>query len=1048
MDKLLPLDFLEESIIKISKSSTIDLNFFSKGLVKLGYERVGQVDRPGEFAVRGGIIDIYCATEDNPFRIELWGDEIDSIRYFEVRSQRSIENLDNAVIYPASEYLLDKATIKKGLSKIGKEKEIQVKTLRADMKTEEAYRLKSLTDEFSSNIEGLTSYVGINSYVQYFYEKTVSFFEYFSKDNSIIFIDEPSRVVEKAEFVETEFRESMANRLEKGYVLPGQVNSVYDYKEIIGILNNNNILLISTMDSKLKEFNVKHKWDITVRSVNPYNNNFELLVSDLNKWKREGYRILLLSSSRTRAGRLSDDLNQRGLNAFFTEDLNREVQDGEIMVSTGSLHRGFEYPLIRFVIISESDIFGRQRKKKKRRRSDKEGKQIQGFAELAIGDYVIHENHGLGIYKGITKLEVDKIEKDYIKIEYGDGGILYILATSLDMLQKYGGDQGRKPKLNKLNSPEWKKTKSKVQGEVKEIAKELIELYAIRSEKRGYNFSEDTVWQKEFEETFPYEETDDQLKAIEKTKLDMESGKIMDRLICGDVGYGKTEIAIRAAFKAVVDGKQVAFLVPTTILAQQHYNTFNQRMKDYPINIEMLSRFKTKTQQNRIMERLKKGSVDIVIGTHRLLSKDIEYKDLGLLIIDEEQRFGVTHKEKIKKMKSDIDVLTLTATPIPRTLQMSLIGIRDMSVLREPPVDRHPIQTYVLERNDEMVREAINRELARSGQVYYVFNRVKEIDEVASKLKKLAPDANVAVAHGQMSERQLERIMLDFINRDIDVLVSTTIIETGLDIPNVNTIIIDDADRFGLSQLYQLRGRVGRSNRTSYAFLMYRRNKILKETAEKRLQAIKEFTDLGSGIRIAMKDLEIRGAGNLLGAKQSGHMEAVGYDLYVKMLRKAIKSMQGKVSTEDMFETTVDMNIDAFIPNRYIENEHEKLDIYKRIAEIENEEEFVDMQEELIDRFGDLPESVNNLLKISLIKSEAHGAYITEFIYRDNEIKMVMYNSAKISVEKIPAFINKHKPFLKLHNEEPPYFTYTIKNESKGSGGKMQPSKERRLMGE
>lgn len=1031
LDKILPLSYIEDSIINISESSTINLKTLASQLVKMGYERLGQVERPGEFAIRGGIIDIFSPSEENPIRIELWGDEVDSIRYFEVDSQRSIENLESIVIYPASEYLLDSATIKAGLSKIEKEKEKQVKKLRAEMKTEEAYRLKSTVEEFSSNLENFSGYVGINSYIQYFYDETVSLFDYFRDDNSIIFVDEPNRVIEKAEAIETEFRESMISRLEKGYVLPGQIDAIYSYKELIAVLHQKNLILISTMDSKQSEFNVKEKFNLTVRSVNPYNNNFDILVKDLARWKKDGYRILLLSSSNTRAMRLSDDLGQEGLNAFYTKDLDRQVQGGEIMVSSGSLHRGFEYPFIKFVIISESDIFGRQKKKKRRKRSDREGQKIHSFAELSYGDYVIHENHGLGIYKGLTKLEVDGIEKDYLKIEYGDGGVLYILATALDLLQKYASSESKKPKLNKLNSPEWKKTKTRVKGAVKEIAKELVELYAIRSEKPGYQYSSDTVWQKEFEETFPYEETDDQLKAIEDTKKDMESNKIMDRLVCGDVGYGKTEIAIRAAFKAVMDGKQVAFLVPTTILAQQHYNNFAQRMKDYPINVDLLSRFKTPTDQKRTIEKIKKGRVDIIIGTHRLLSKDIVYKDLGLLIIDEEQRFGVAHKEKIKQLKADVDVLTLTATPIPRTLHMSLIGIRDMSILEEPPVDRYPIQTYVLEKNDEIIREAINREMARDGQIYYVYNRVKDIDEVASKIKKIVPDATVAVAHGQMSEKQLERIMFDFINNDIDVLVATTIIETGLDIPNVNTIIIDDADRLGLSQLYQLRGRVGRSNRTSYAFLMYRRNKVLKEIAEKRLQAIKEFTELGSGIKIAMRDLQIRGAGNILGAKQSGHLEAVGYDLYVKMLNQAIRALKGDYSDKDIFETTVDMNVDAFIPNTYITNESEKLDIYKRIAEIENEEEFFDMQDELIDRFGDIPQSVNNLLKIALLKSEAHDAYVTEFTYRNNVIKMIMYDNAKIKVDKIPELVNKYKPCLKLHPEAPPYFTYTFEVKKK-----------------
>lgn len=1031
MDKILPIEILEESVIKINEMSHVNLEELARQLVKMGYERLGQVERPGEFAIRGGILDVYSSTENNPFRIELWGDEVDSIRYFDINNQRSIEKTEEINIFPAAEYLLDTDTIKEGLLKIKKEKDQQVKILRDEMKTEEAYRLKSTIEEFENSLENYSGLIGINSYIDYFYDETVSLFEYFKNDDSIVFVDELTRVIEKGEAVATEFRESMINRLEKGYILPGQINGLYTYNELLDMLKQTNLLLISTMDTNQEMFNIKEKSNFTVRSINSYNNNFDLLVKDLKFWKKNGYRALLLSSSRTRAMRLDDDLRQKGLNSFFTDDLERTIKDGEIMVSSGNIHKGFEYPLIKFVLVSESDIFGRKRRKKRKKYKELEGKQIKSFTELKAGDYVIHENHGLGIYQGITKLQVDGIEKDYIKIEYGNSGNLYILATALDLLQKYASKEGRKPKLNKLNSAEWKKTKSKVKGEIKEIAKELVELYAKRQAKEGYQFSSDTVWQKEFEETFPYEETDDQLKAIEETKADMESKKIMDRLICGDVGYGKTEVAIRAAFKAVLDGKQVAFLVPTTILAQQHYNTFSQIMKNYPVNIDMLSRFKTNAEQKSITEKLKQGRVDIIIGTHRLISKDVKYKDLGLLIIDEEQRFGVTHKEKIKSLKADIDVLTLTATPIPRTLHMSLIGIRDMSVLEEAPVDRHPIQTYVLERNDEIIREAINRELARSGQVYYVYNRVKDIDEIASKIRHLVPDANIEVAHGQMNERQLEGIMLDFINGEIDVLVSTTIIETGLDIPNVNTIIIDDADRLGLSQLYQLRGRVGRSNRSSYAFLMYRRDKVLKEIAEKRLQAIKEFTDLGSGIRIAMKDLEIRGAGNILGAKQSGHMEAVGYDLYVKMLNSAIRSMKGEISEDDIFETAVDMNIDAFIPSRYITIESEKLDFYKRIAGIENKEEFMDMQEELTDRFGDIPESVNNLLKIAYLKAKAHSLYITEITYRDNDLTMVMYNKANVKVEKISEFINKYKPYLKFHPEQEPYFTYTFDKNKK-----------------
>ena len=784
------------------------------------------------------------------------------------------------------------------------------------------------------------------------------------------------------------------------------------------------------LDMKCNQLNIKDRIAIESRTVNPYNNSFELLVKDLKRYKKNGYRMILLSSSRTRAKRLAEDLMNEELPAFYSEDFDRVLSPGEIMTGYGKVKKGYEYPAVKFVVISESDIFGSEKKKKKRHRMY-EGEKIASFTDLNIGDYVVHENHGLGIYRGIEKIEVDKTVKDYIKIEYAGGGNLYILATQLELIQKYAGADAKKPKLNKLGGQEWNKTKTKVRGAVKEIAGDLVRLYAVRQSERGFAYGPDTVWQREFEEMFPFEETEDQDLAIEATKKDMESTKIMDRLICGDVGYGKTEIAIRAAFKAVQDGKQVAFLVPTTILAQQHYNNFVQRMKDFPVNIDLLCRFRSAGEQKKTLEKLKKGQVDIIIGTHRLLSKDVVFKDLGLLMIDEEQRFGVTHKEKIKQLKNNIDVLTLTATPIPRTLHMSLIGIRDMSVLEEPPMDRIPIQTYVMEYNEELVREAISRELARGGQAYYVYNRVKEIADVATKIAELVPEANVAYAHGQMKETELENIMYKFINGEIDVLVSTTIIETGLDISNVNTMIIHDADNMGLSQLYQLRGRVGRSNRTAYAFLMYKRDKMLKEVAEKRLAAIKEYTELGSGFKIAMRDLEIRGAGNLLGAEQHGHMEAVGYDLYCKMLNEAVKEAKG-MKQEESLDTTIDIDIDAYIPMGYIPNEVQKLDIYKRIADIQTDEETEEMLEELIDRFGDPPKPVENLLYIAKIKSLAHEVYMTEISQKADTVKFTLYGKAKLDVAKIPEFIASYGNNLKITMDaKAPYFTYFLKKNSR-----------------
>ena len=957
MDFLESLEKIKEQLIHYESDSTVDIEQLKNQLVVLGYERVGQVEMPGQFSVRGGIVDIYCLTEENPWRIELWGDEIDSIRSFDPESQRSLENLEELTIYPAVEHIGDK-----------------------DM---------------------------------------VSFLDYFPEERTIIFLDEPNRLTEKGGAVEEEYRQSRMHREEKGSRnLPE--NWLCSFEQLQKELNKRNCISVCALEPKQAGWKVREKFYLEVKSISAYNNSFELLVKDLHQYKKQGYRIALLSGSRTRAERLAKDLQEEGLAAFYGQDYDREICPGEIMVVYGHAKKGFEYPLIKFAVMTESDIFGQEQKKKKKKNYS--GSRIQDFAELSIGDFVVHEKHGLGIYRGIEKVEVDRIVKDYIKIEYRGGSNLYIPATQLDCLQKYSGaDAAKAPKLNKLGTQEWNKTKSKVRGAVKNIAKELVELYAVRQEKEGYVCGPDTVWQREFEEMFPYEETEDQLSAIEDAKRDMESTRIMDRLICGDVGYGKTEVALRAAFKEVQESRQVAYLAPTTILAQQIYNTFVQRMKEFPVRVELLCRFRTLAQQKKAIEDLKKGQVDVIIGTHRILSKDVQFKNLGLLIVDEEQRFGVTHKEKIKQLKKDVDVLTLTATPIPRTLHMSLIGIRDMSVLEEPPMDRMPIQTYVMEYDEETVREAINRELRRGGQVYYVYNRVTDIADVALRIAKLVPDARVDFAHGQMSERELENVMYSFVNGDIDVLVSTTIIETGLDISNVNTMIIHDSDRYGLSQLYQLRGRIGRSNRTAYAFLMYRKNVMLKETAEKRLAAIREYTDLGSGFKIAMRDLELRGAGNLLGAQQHGHMNAVGYDLYCKMLNEAVKEAKGIHTMED-FETSVDLNVDAYIPDSYISNEFQKLDIYKRIAGIETQQDYDDMLEELLDRFGEPGKAVLNLLAIAKLKAIAHQGYVTEIKQTGKTVRFTLYEKARLNTEGFPALMQKYRRGLQFKNEQEPKF--------------------------
>ncbi len=1025
MTPQVPLSIWKAHILKIAKNGTLDEKNIANRLVNMGYEKSYQVENPGQFSIRGGIIDIFDLTEENPYRIELWGDEIESIRSFDILSQRSIEKLESVSIYPATELVLSSNDKEVGLEKIQKECKTVAEKFRKRGMPEEAGRIESHVKELMEQIE-FQVMPNLDSYIHYFYKYTDSFLDFFDEDTSILVLDEPARMKEHASAVELEFRESMMHRVQKGYLLPGQMELLSSLATTAAWVMQRRSFSVAALDMKNPIVKPEYKYDVASKSISSYNNSFEALVKDLEKYKKAGYKIVLLSGSRSRAQRLANNLQDVNISAFFTENPMRTLNAGEVMTYYGSIHKGFEYPLIKLVVISESDIFTIEKKKKKRK-SAYEGQKIQNFTDLKVGDYVVHEHHGLGIYRGIEKVEVDKVVKDYMKIEYRDGGALYVLATGFSVIQKYASSDAKRPKINKLGSKEWSNTKTKVKGAVNEVAKDLVRLYAIRQEKEGYPFSKDTVWQKEFEEMFPFEETQDQLVAIEDTKKDMESTKIMDRLICGDVGYGKTEIAIRAAFKAVQEGKQVVVLVPTTILAQQHYNTFSQRMKDFPIRVEMLSRFKTAAEAKKIIADLQRGFVDIIIGTHRVLSDDIKYKDLGLLVIDEEQRFGVTHKEKIKQLKENIDVLTLTATPIPRTLHMSLIGIRDMSVLEEAPNDRMPIQTYVMEYNEEMVREAIVRELAREGQVYYVYNRVNNIADVAARLEELVPEANVAYAHGQMKEAELERIMLSFIEGEIDVLVSTTIIETGLDISNVNTMIIHDSDTLGLSQLYQLRGRVGRSNRNAYAFLMYKKDRLLKEVAEKRLQAIKEFTDLGSGFKIAMRDLEIRGAGNLLGKVQHGHMEAVGYDLYCKMLNEAVKKEKGIETIED-FNTMVDLDVDAFIPSEYIMNEYQKLDIYKRIASALSSQECDDLYDEMKDRFGNVPKSADNLLRISRLRLRAHKLFIAELKGKNGEIRMVMNKDAKIKVENIPVLLQSHKKELTFQAAgEPTFFFKYIK---------------------
>ena len=964
MDKIPSRKSMCRDTVELSEGMIIPIRNLSKLLAGAGYERVPEVEAMGQFAVRGGIIDIFPMSEEMPVRVEFFDDEIDTIRIFDPETRRSVERVEKASIFPSGD-------------------------------------------------EG---------------NEEVSLLDWFP-ESALIIADDPVRLRAKAELTEAEFREAAEKRLSAGVTADedgetGLAADIFGASEIMDRLKNPRTVYIAALDDSLREFGAKRQFDFSTGTTGTYKDSFELLITDIRHYEKEMFRVTVMTPSRTRASRLAERLREEGIHAFCPDERSGELRPGTTEVVYGTLNKGYLCPGLRYVLLTEADMFGSARPKKAHRKGGFQGEKLSSLEELSVGDYVVHESHGIGVYKGIERIEQDEVAKDYIHIEYGDGGSLYLPATRLDLVQKYSGADGRKPKLSKLNSGEWQKTRQRVAGAVNDLAKELVELYARRSVIKGFQCGPDTVWQKEFEELFPYEETEDQLNAIEAVKRDMESERIMDRLVCGDVGYGKTEIALRAAFKAVQEGRQVVYLVPTTILCRQHYNTFKERMANFPVEVDMMCRFRTSAENKKTAERLKTGLCDIVIGTHRVLSKDVNFKNLGLLIIDEEQRFGVSHKEKIKKLKNDVDVLVLTATPIPRTLHMSLSGIRDLSILEEPPFDRVPIQTYVMEYNDELVREAVNRELSRNGQVFYVYNRVKGIEEKAAHLQHLLPGARVEYAHGQMPERQLESIMVDFVEGNIDVLLSTTIIETGLDIPNANTLIVDGAENLGLSQLYQIRGRVGRSNRTSYAFLMYRKDRILSEEAEKRLKAIREFTEFGSGIKIAMRDLEIRGAGNVLGSEQSGQMEAVGYELYVKLLKKAVRLLSGIVEEREEFVTTIDCDVDAFIPDTYIRSEYQKLDIYKRISGITNEEAYADMQDELTDRFGDIPAEVENLLRIALTKALAHRASISEITIKKDSFFMTFLPDARINVDAVPDVIAAEKGKLRLERGKNPRFIY------------------------
>ena len=989
MQKMISKEELYENIVDFKIGETYSIENLKQTFVKLGYERTNLIEGQGQFSIRGGIVDVGLSNKIG-VRIEFWGDEVDSIRYFKIDSQRSTEMIQNITIFPAHEFIVQ--NIYNAIKKI-----------------EENYSNVDEDIELIKNGENISK---IDKYFNEFYDKQEYFLDYLS-DKYLIFIDENSKIQQRKENIIIENNNLIKSLVEKERIVPESIKNVsnyeYDYskKQIIYLEQNDIIKNIL-------------KFSFTTREINYYKSEIDLLITDLNEYAKKN-RVIILGGNETTSEKVCELLKEREVNYKYEKEI-KSVNPGEIIVTLGAFSAGFQNYDLKLVVINLSNSFEETVKKKKYKNSAfKQGEKIV-FADLKEGDFVVHKLHGIGQFMGVNTITTaDKITKDYIKIKYKNDDVLYVPTDSLDSVRKYIGGGDTSPKLNKLGTKEWENTKSKVKKNLEIIAKDLVELYAKRQHVKGFEFSKDTPWQKQFEDGFPYQETDDQLRCIEEVKKDMEKPVPMDRLLCGDVGYGKTEVAIRAAFKAVMDQKQVAYLVPTTVLANQQYEEFKSRMEEFPIRVDLLNRFRTKKEQEQVIKKLKLGELDVVIGTHRLLSKDVEFKDLGLLIIDEEQRFGVKDKEKIKQLKNSVDVLTMTATPIPRTLHMSILGVRDMSVIYEPPQNRRPVQTYVLEYDEEIVREAILKEVERGGQVFYLFNNVEQIAKKANDVAKLVPEAKISYAHGKMTGKELEEIMEAFISKEIDVLVCTTILESGIDMPNANTIIVENAERLGLSQLYQIRGRVGRSNKQAYAYITYKRNKLLSEVADKRLKAIKEFTEFGSGFKIAMRDLEIRGAGSMLGEVQHGHMEQVGYDTYCKLLDEVMKETQG-IQVQEEKDIQIDLNISSYIPDDFIKDSSQKIEIYQNIALCRTEEDIQNVIDEIIDRYGKMPDELENLIEIVRIKELARKSSITKIVQRMENIVFYFENN-NYPENMINILIQRYGIRIKFSTGIEPYIT-------------------------
>lgn len=996
----MPLDYFRRYTFRFRVGDVLELETLAKRLVESGYERSEITEGRGQFSLRGGIMDIFSPVASFPVRIELFGDEIETIRIFNPETQRSMDNVEETEIFPSKEIIIDKPSLIRGRDKIRAEFDdlTKNKAARKSLGTEAFEKLKAILAKNLESLDQTWSFETIDSYLPYFFEEPASLFDYIGDD--FILLDDSVRTMGKLESAELEFHETYETFLGRGEILAGQSGIMVSPAEIRARLGTMHLLTINDMMKTDRILPPRHLATFEAGTIYHFHGQLEMLVDDIVHRKAAGWRTLILSATRPRGERLEKTLRDRDIEAIYRDDVGTLPESGAV-ITFGNQKKGFEFRDIKLAVISDAEVFGESSQKKKRRAVKGKGiEKIHSYDDLKKGEYVVHVNHGIGVYQGMKQMESQGAVKDYLEISYDRNDRLFIPVDQLDLIQKYIGNEAASPKVSRLGGQEWAKAKAKVRQNVDKVAEEIVQLYAQRSQVKGFEFAGDTPWQREFEDEFQFEETPDQITSIEEIKKDMESPRVMDRLLCGDVGYGKTEVAMRAAFKAVMDGKQVAVLVPTTILAEQHYKNFQRRFDGFAVNIDMISRFRTAAQVRDTLLRLKEGNVDIIIGTHKLLGKNVIFKDLGLLVIDEEQRFGVRHKEKLKELKATVDVLTLSATPIPRTLNMSMTGIRDISLIETPPDDRYPIQTYVVEFNEQLIRDAILREKGRHGQCYFVYNRVQDIDRMANYLKKLVPEAEFGIAHGQLSERELEDVMVEFMEGRFDVLVSSTIIETGLDISNVNTIIIYDSDKLGLSQLYQLRGRVGRTNRIAYAYLTYRRDKVLTVVAEKRLKALKDFTELGSGFRIAMRDLEIRGAGNMMGKAQSGHMAAVGYDLYIRMLDEAVKKLTGH-EQGGAPETVVDIRLDAYIPREYISDEVLKIQMYKKIAAIETRDDYFHVKAELEDRFSDIPDATYNLMDVALLRAKAKALGVTEIRDRGSAVMITFVDREAIRSEYI-----------------------------------------------